>query len=112
MARPKKGFDLETIEKLAAIHCTNTEIASVIGCDVSLLSKSDYSKIITKGKERGKMTLRRKMYETAMNGNVTMQIWLSKQILGFKEKIEDTVIHKDQEPVNVIVLPANGTESK
>lgn len=87
MARPPKyDINLDTIEKLAMIHCTNTEIASVIGCDVSLLSKPNYSQIVTKGKEKGKMTLRRKMYETAMGGNVTMCIWLSKQLLGFSEK--------------------------
>ncbi len=88
MARPRKGFDLEVIEKLAVIHCSNTEIAAIIGCDVSLLSKPRYSQCIAKGKERGKMSLRRKMFDTAMGGNVTMQIWLSKQYLGFADKVE------------------------
>mgnify|MGYP003509719092 CR=1 FL=1 len=91
MARrgPKgKNLDLDLIEKLASIHCTNTEIASTIGCDSSLLSKPKYSEIITKGRERGKISLRRKMMETAMNGNVTMMIWLSKQYLGMTEKVE------------------------
>lgn len=81
-----KHIDLGLIEKLAAIHCTNTEIASTVGCDSSLLSKPKYSEIITKGKERGKMSLRRKMWDTAMNGNVTMQIFLSKQMLGYADK--------------------------
>ena len=88
MARPRKGFDLDTIEKLASIHCTNTEIASVIGCDVSLLSKPRYSQVIAKGKDRGKISLRRKMFDTAMGGNVVMQIWLSKQMLGYTDKVE------------------------
>lgn len=88
--RGPKGLnlDLELIEKLAAIHCTNTEIAATLGCDSSLLSKGKYSEIITKGRERGKISLRRKMYETAMNGNVVMQIWLSKQYLSFTDKVE------------------------
>jgi len=81
-----KHLDLVLIEKLAAIYCTNTEIAAMLGCDSSLLSKPKYSEIITKGKERGKISLRRKMYETAMGGNVTMMIWLSKQILGYSER--------------------------
>ena len=81
-----KHLDLHLIEKLAAIHCTNTEIAAMLGCDSSLLSKPKYSEIIAKGRERGKTSLRRKMYETAMGGNVTMMIWLSKQILGHTDR--------------------------
>ena len=91
MARPFKGIDLELVEKLASIHCTNKEIAAVVDCDPSLLSKKRYSEIIEKGKERGKIGLRRKMFETAMNGNVTLMIWLSKQYLGFTEKVEQSV---------------------
>lgn len=109
VARPKKGFDLTLIEKLAAIHCTNTEIAATIGCSISLLSKPSYSKIIAKGKEVGKISLRKKMYETAMSGNVTMQIWLSKQQLGMSDKIEQ----RNQLTVDpvMIYVPKNGSES-
>lgn len=93
--RPSKKLDLDLIEKLAAIHCTNTEIAATIGCDSSLLSKKNYSEIVRKGRERGKQTLRRKMFETAMGGNVTMMIWLSKQILDMTDKKEETIINKE-----------------
>lgn len=86
MARPRLKIDLDQVEKLAAINCTNTEIAAVLGCDSSLLSKPRFSGVIAKGRERGKMSLKRKMWDTAMGGNVTMQIWLSKQMLGYTEK--------------------------
>jgi len=80
--------DEELMEKLAVIHCSNMEIAAVLNCPSYLLSKPHYANIISKGKERGKMSLRRKMWDTAMGGNVTMQIWLSKQYLGCKEPIQ------------------------
>lgn len=83
-----KNLDLVLIEKLATIHCTNTEIAAMVNCDQSLLSKGKYSLIIAKGKEKGKLSLRRKMFETAMNGNISMMIWLSKQYLAMTEKVE------------------------
>lgn len=83
-----KNINLELLEKLASIHCTNTEMAAFFGCDSSLLSKPKYSELILKGRERGKISLRRKMMDTAMNGNVTMQIWLSKQYLGMADKQE------------------------
>ena len=85
MARPIE-IDRDQLEKLAAIHCTNTEIAAVMDCDSSLLSKPPYSEIIAKGKEKGKMSLRRAMYNSAVTkGNIAMQIWLSKQLLGMRE---------------------------
>jgi len=91
MARPSKNLDLDLIEKLASIHCSNHEIASIVGCDPSLLSKKRYSVVVQKGKERGKMALRRKMFEGAMAGNVSLQIWLSKNILGFSDKVEQKI---------------------
>jgi hypothetical protein len=111
------GVDLVLMEKLAAIHCTNTEIAAMLGCDHSLLSKPKYSIIIAKGKEKGKLTLRRKMFETAMNGNVTMMIWLSKQLLGFTEpKIEHELGSATQQLIDRCTLVKSeqivGTQSK
>jgi hypothetical protein len=81
VARPFKGLDLELIEKLASIHCSNKEIAAMVGCDPSLLSKKNYSAIIDKGRERGKISLR----------NVTMMIWLSKNYLSMTDKVEEKI---------------------
>lgn len=114
MARPgPKGLnlDLELIEKLAAIHCTNLEIAATVGCDASLLSKPRYSEIIQKGRERGKISLRRKMWDTAMGGNVTMQIWLSKQYLGMTEKVEEKQTIEAKQEVLYISEWGNSSES-
>ncbi len=97
--RPRKGLDLDLLEKLAAIHCTKLEIAATVNCDASILSRKYYAEIIEKGRERGKLSLRRKMWDTAMSGNVTMQIWLSKNYLGFHEPISE----KSVQDINVIV---------
>jgi hypothetical protein len=83
---PKSKIDLILLEKLAAIHCTNTEIAATLDCDSSLMSRPQYAEIIRKGRERGKLSLRRKMYEMATHGDRTMLIWLSKQYLGMADK--------------------------
>lgn len=87
MARPKKEINESDIEKLAAINCSYAEIGAVVGCDSSTLTRR-FAQVIEKGREQGKMSLKRKMWETAMNGNVTMMIWLSKQMLGYTEKVE------------------------
>jgi hypothetical protein len=92
MARPKK-YDIDTnqVEKLAGLGCTNVEIASFFDCSESLLSKS-YSRFITKGKDKGKIRLRQWQLKAAEKGNVSMLIWLGKQILGQQDKSEIELI--------------------
>ena len=88
MARPKKyNIDPEQVEKLAALGCTNVEIGSFFGCDESLISKS-YSGNLIKGRSKGKTRLRQMKWKSAEQWNVSMQIWLGKQMLGQSDKQE------------------------
>lgn len=48
-----------------------------------------YAHVIREARSRGKMSLRRKRFEVALNGNVPMLIWLSKQILGETDVVEN-----------------------
>ena len=88
MARPKK-YKIEGIEveKLAQYGCTNTEIADFYGCSKDLIKKS-YSTFALKGRSKGKIRLRQLQWKSAENGNVSMQIWLGKQVLGQSDKQE------------------------
>ena len=95
MARPKK-YDIppEKVQELAEFGCTNTEIAQFYGCDESLIRKS-YSEFLTKGSAVGKTNLRNWQYHIAKKGNVTMLIWLGKQVLGQSENpmvLEDELV--------------------
>lgn len=88
MARPKKyNIDPIQVEKLASYGCTNTEIADYFGCDESTIRKG-YSESLTKGKTSGKIRLRQLLMKSAESGNITAQIWLSKQYLGMSDKQE------------------------
>ena len=90
MGRPKKyNIDVEQVEKLAGLGCTNIEIASFFGCDESLIRKS-YSENLVKGRENGKIRLRQWQMKAAQKGNVAMLIWLGKQMLGQSDKQEIT----------------------
>ncbi len=90
---PPIEINLKTVEGLAMIQCTQEEMAAVLGISVDTIERRmkddpEFSGIIKKGKANGKMSLRRKMYDGAMSGNVTMQIWLSKQYLDMVDKQE------------------------
>ena len=89
MARQKKyHIDTEQLQKLAKLGCTNKEMGDFFGCSADLLEKS-YSDILLKGRAEQKMRLRQLQWKSAENGNVTMQIFLGKNILGQQDKLEE-----------------------
>ena len=99
MARPLKKIDDEAIKKLAQLHCTFDEIAEF--CDVSTKTlQRRYVHTIKKGREMGRISLRRAQFEKALSGNVVMQIWLGKQHLDQKDIIHQTNYN---EPLPLII---------
>ena len=95
MGRPTKQIDFKLLEELCKIQCTAEEIASVLGVSVDTIDRrlkeqeyqgfADYYK---KFSDQGKKSLRRKQMEVALGGNVSMLIWLGKQLLGQSDKQE------------------------
>ena len=86
--RPKIQLDYEAIEKLAAIQCTQDEIASFLDVSVRTLQRDEeFCRIYKKGQDNGKMSLRRMQYKLAEK-NPTMAIWLGKQYLGQRDNVE------------------------
>lgn len=87
MTGKPKPIDLadKQIEMLAGYGCTLEEIAAVAGCSARTLARR-HADAIDRGRLLGKASLRRRMWDTAINdGNVTMMIWLSKTMLGMHE---------------------------
>lgn len=93
MARPKKDIDEQTVEDLAAIMCSYAEIASIVKCDPSTLTRR-FAQAIEAGRNRGKVSLKRKQFEVAMSGgpgntgHYGMLIWLGKIWLEQREPKE------------------------
>ena len=88
--RGKKDIPVDKqVEKLASYGLTNKEIAEALGYDDSTL-KRKFEKNITKGKADLKQKLKRKQIAVAMQGNVSMLIWLGKQYLDQSEKVVET----------------------
>ena len=76
------------IKNLAAIMCTEEEIASVLETTVEVLHNREngeaFSELMKNGKEEGKASLRRAQFKLAER-NPSMAIWLGKQYLGQKD---------------------------
>jgi hypothetical protein len=79
--RPQAAIEPRLVEQLASIGCTVQEIAAACSCHVDTL-RDRFSKEIEKGRENGKTRLRKKQIEIALGGNVTMLIFLGKNMLG------------------------------
>ena len=81
----KNTIDVEMVKKLAKIMCTPQEIAYILEVDHRTLMKH-HGDIIEKARAVGKMGIRRKQYEMAMNSNnAAMLIWLGKNWLNQQE---------------------------
>ena len=98
--RPRIVVDIEILKNLASIGCPDYEIASVLNISAKTL-KRNYADIIEQFKENGKASLRKKMWDKAVKkDNTHMQIWLSKNYLGMKDRTQTESI---VEPLPLII---------
>ena len=100
MARPQKPADAELIGDLAGIGCTMKEIAILTDLSEDTLNRR-FAGVIEKGRENSRSSLRRMQYKAAEAGNITMMIWLGKQMLGQKDKTEHS--GDDEKPFKLLV---------
>ena len=89
--RPRIELDIDKVEALARIGCTHDEIGAVLGVSHDTIQDRikrdvEFSVAYKRGKDTGKMTLRRMQWSAAKAGNITMMIWLGKQILSQTDK--------------------------
>jgi len=107
--RKQIEIDSKQVEALASYGCTNTEIASFFGCERTTITKR-FSRIITKGKDQGKIRLRKKQFEVALAGNPVMLIWLGKNILDQTDKQGIEIGGEGGEPVKIEFVPVKKRE--
>lgn len=100
--RKPKELDPEEFEKLCHIHATRSEIESWFGVANNTLDAwverhygSKFSEVYKRYSEGGKASLRRHLFKLAQNGNVAAAIFLSKNLLGMRDRfdIDASVAH-------------------
>lgn len=85
MARPRAQVDPKLVEALARIGCTYDEIASVTGVSKRTLLRR-FVTVVKKGHDEARVSIRRQQFAMLAKGNVTMAIWLGKQMLGQSDR--------------------------
>ena len=103
--RPLIAINWKQVDQMCAIHCTGEEQAAILEISYDTLNRAckrdkkmifaDYFRQKSAG---GKMSLRRRQYSEAMEGNTTMLVWLGKNWLDQTDKQE-----VKQEVVNTTV---------
>jgi len=97
--RPKINIDINILSSLAQIGCTQEEIGSCVGISARTLQRR-YADLVKENKNIGKASLRKKMWDKALKGNDKLLIWLSKNELNMRDKIETQSI---VEPLPLII---------
>jgi hypothetical protein len=108
IGRPPAPIDPDLAERLAAMFCTDEEIADFFGVGIRTLQrrkkKAEFRERLSQGRNRGKISLRRLQWMTANSGDrsgVVMQIWLGKQILNQKDRVSNEHSGPDGAPIEV-----------
>jgi hypothetical protein len=93
--RPKVSIDWKKVDKLLEAGANGVSIASVIGvCPDTIYRmcekkwKMTFSAYAQSKRAVGLDMLKVKQYQTAMQGDKTMLVWLGKQYLGQSDKME------------------------
>jgi AraC-like DNA-binding protein len=98
MARPKKEFSQRIFEELCRIQCTLEEIAQVMRLSEDTVERrcqeiyeSSFADTYKKLSAVGKTSLRRAQFKLAQK-SAAMAIWLGKQYLGQRDKVDIDVL--------------------
>jgi len=82
----KTVIRLDDVKKLAELHLTYKDMAEYFGCKESTF-KDHFHHEVVKSRQRTKQRLMQAMLHNALDKNQpTIQIWLSKNLLGFTDQ--------------------------
>ena len=97
-------IDLEQLEKLASLQCTDKELAAFFRCTTRTVEtrrkEPAFKEALERGRAMGQISVRRAQMKLLEAGNATMGVWLGKQLLG----------QRDVTPVEL--TGSNGSEIK
>jgi hypothetical protein len=95
MGRPVVEIDQFKFEKLCAIWATLSDIAGIFDCSEDTIErwckrtyKQTFADVYKRKSAVGRVSIRRKQFEVAMAGDRSLLIWLGKQGLGQKDKMD------------------------
>ncbi len=96
MGRPKIAIDLDQLESMMKLSPSIQETADFFRCSHDVIERfvkekfqETFASFRDKRAVHTRMSIKRKMIEKALSGDNTMLIWLSKNMLGMSDKVEN-----------------------
>lgn len=105
MPRPEAKIDLDELEKLCGMQCTDEEIAAFFGVSTRTIERRrktpKFNEIMERAKAKGRVSVRRSLFRLAAAGNVAASIFLSKNLLGYKDIVANEHSGPNGSPIEV-----------
>jgi hypothetical protein len=105
-------IDLNELEKLCGLQCTDEEIASFFCVSVRTIERRKaqpaFAEAMERGKARGRLSLRRNLWTLAAKGNPAANIFLAKNLLGYKDYFSNEHTGPDGGPILIGAAPELG----
>jgi hypothetical protein len=91
VARPETKIDLAELEKLCGMQCTDEEVAAFFGVSTRTIVRRrlvpKFRDIMDQARAKGRISVRRSLFKLAAAGNVAAAIFLSKNLLGYRDVV-------------------------
>ena len=109
MARPKVKIDMGELEKLCGLQCTNDEIAAFLGVSSRTIERrrrvEKFRTVMDNAYAKGRISIRRALFKMAGQGNVAAAIFLSKNLLGYKDVVNNELTGAGGGPIQMSSKP-------
>ena len=109
MARPESKIDVAELEKLCGMQCTDEEIAAFFDVSVRTVARrrkvASFREVIDRGRAKGRISVRRGLFKSAASGNIAAQIFLAKNLLGYKDVVNNELNGPVGGPIEVNAKP-------
>ena len=91
MARPEAKIDLVELEKLCGMQCTDEEVAAFFGVSTRTIERrrqvKQFAEVMERARAKGRVSVRRNLFRLANGGNIAAAIFLSKNLLGYRDVV-------------------------
>jgi hypothetical protein len=103
--RKPVSIDFVELQKLCTLQCTQEEIAAWFNCSVRTIEKysrrPEFAEVMTRGRAKGRISVRRAQMKLLESGNATMGVWLGKQLLGQRDVTPIELSGREGKPVEL-----------
>src|SRR5260370_1634130 len=109
MQRSKAKIDLAELEKLCAMQCTDEEVAAFFGVSTRTIERrrkvKKFNEVMERGRAKGRVSVRRNLFRLANNGQIAAAIFLSKNLLGYKDYVNSELTGAAGGPIQIAAKP-------